>query len=111
MGYTLAIAAGLLAHRLIVVFAIPGTPGNAKIRGLAPDCSWKRSLLMGRDDRWVVSHSEKVASSVRLLRADAALGLEQYATPNGEFWLKREGTQSDGKTLLTYLVSDHDWLV
>ncbi|MCE5306617.1 MAG: FkbM family methyltransferase [Acidobacteriales bacterium] len=111
VGYVLAIVVGLLVHRLVVVFAIPGTPGNAKLRGMAPDCSWKRSLLMVRDYEWGAIHHAKVAASERLLRSDTTLGLEQYATLNGAFWLKREGNQLDGKSLLTYLITDHNWVV
>jgi len=80
-----------------------------KARGLGPGCPWTGAVTIGRDTGRLVELQDRYQASLRLLSEDQKLGAEQYATPRGNFWIKKAGDMP-GSKLLAYLLSEHDWV-
>ncbi len=82
----------------------------SKLNGGAPACVWPRTLMFGFDllrlDSW------RLASSFRIsqIDQDSRLGIQRFSTGGRTFWIKQAGTGKNGKDLLLYLLSEHQWM-
>ena len=81
-----------------------------KLGGGAADCPWNRTILFGFD--LLRLNESQLASNIqlKLLAEDAPLGIERFSTGGRPFWIKKAGTDKNGKDLLSYLLSDHAWM-
>jgi FkbM family methyltransferase len=82
----------------------------SKVRGGAPVCTWRRTLFFGFDLLRLEAWRARTAPRISLKDQDAKLGIQQFSTGGRDFWIKRAGDTKDGKTLLSYLISEHAWM-
>jgi FkbM family methyltransferase len=82
----------------------------SKMNGEAPACVWPRTLLFGFD--LLRLEGQRFASGLRIsqIDQDAKLGIQRFSTSGRPFWIKQAGTSRNGKELLRYLLSEHEWM-
>jgi FkbM family methyltransferase len=74
-----------------------------KLIGRAPHCGWYTALELPFRASQRARALRAIDGSLRLLATDAKAGLQQFATPQRPFWLKRGG-RTNGRQLLGYLL-------
>jgi FkbM family methyltransferase len=95
----------------IFFFAVRKHPAlMLKIRGAAPDCAWAQVLRERDQNAAQIATQNDLLGRVAVERFDEKLDIELVGSPEGSFWIKRGETQKwDGKTLLAFLLAEHDW--
>src|SRR5467141_197892 len=79
----------------------------SKVRGNAPACSWRRTLLFGLDLMRLQSWQFRIRMLLSLKAHDDKLGIEQFSSGGRDFWIKTDKTaKKDGKETLTYLLAE-----
>ena len=81
-----------------------------KLGGAAQDCSWGRTLAIDRDSRRLLALRLGASQSIAVQRINDALGIDLLSTAVRPFWLKHASETLGGKKLLSYLLSEHDWI-
>jgi FkbM family methyltransferase len=81
-----------------------------KVKGGAPDCSWRRAATAHIDGVKMVDRRNVIQSKLVKKDEDTRLDLE-LLQPEGErpFWIKKQGSTMNGEALLAYLLSEQEW--
>jgi FkbM family methyltransferase len=94
-----------LSSTILVAYAI-----GVKVRGGAPDCSWRRVLTAYADGAKMVDRETEIRSKLVKKDEDIALDIEQLQFGDERpFWIKKQGTNMNGEALLAYLLAEQEW--
>ncbi len=101
-----ASAGVMLAWSAVVI--LPGPV--AKLRGQAPDCSWYRSWTIWLNNRTHHTLYDAERAAVAVKAADGPQGIELVSSPRRSYWIRQCGDAKTGAELISYLLSEHDWM-
>jgi FkbM family methyltransferase len=80
-----------------------------KLSGYAQGCSWQRIMTAGVDQqRFQVLQNRR--SKAQIHDSDDRFDIELVGIDGQQFWLKRTGEGMNGRELLAYLLTEHEWM-
>jgi len=82
----------------------------AKLRGEIPDCPWKRVATAKADADRFIRLNTKAHAQVSVVGHDAEFGIDQVATPQRVFWVRKGEGEFGGASLIAYLLAEHLWM-
>ncbi|MDP3001364.1 MAG: FkbM family methyltransferase [Bryobacterales bacterium] len=83
---------------------------RATLRHGAPDCPWQRVFATARDGERLSALARSIDPTVSVIGHDPRLDIQQVASPERSFWIRRSGSSRSGRDLLVYLLSEHRWM-
>ena len=94
-----------LSTTILAAYAV-----GMKVKGAAPDCSWRRAATAFLDGSKMVDRRAAIQSKLVKKDEDVALDLELLQPENERpFWIKKRGTNMNGEALLAYLLAEQEW--
>lgn len=105
----LAVTLGLVVWRLVSAAVAPGALAAAKLRGRS-DCTWASIAEVGAQYDALEVAEKAVERQVSIRAIDGENGLLFLHTGARSFWIKATGEVQDGKSLLLYLLAEHEWM-
>ncbi len=108
LKYSAALILGLTLY-LSLLERQWGTAILVKASGRKQSCPWAKLLTLP----WSVARFEelqrKTLKELTAVREDQ-LGIQLFNSPTRPFWIKKDGTDLDGKHLLAYIIAEQQWL-
>src|SRR5262245_37502512 len=98
---------------LVLVTVVPayGPAINLKLSGSGPGCPCPNVFSQSGYAQRLHDVMSETRRGIRNTATDPTLPIDRWAVPGfREFWIPRNGSDLDGKSLLVYLISDHEVL-
>ena len=106
----IALLGGLLLYAVIFQRDL-ATAMVSKAAGGDQPCPWSRMLRYP----WETERFSELQNSARrelwVEKDDPQLGIELIRTRGRAFWIKKQGTDLDGRALLAYILAEQNWIV
>src|SRR5882724_7898304 len=81
----------------------------SKASGGREACPWAKLMTLP----WSLARfAELQAKSLKQItaRQDDPIGIQLFDSPTRPFWIKKDGTDLDGKHLLAYIIAEQEWI-
>ncbi len=113
LKHTAVVFAGIVLGLFISQLARPGIAAAIalKLDGNASGCPWSRTISITADGARFTELASASAKALRRVSYDQRLDVEQIASPERSFWIRRTGRDMSGQQLLGYLLAEHRWMI
>ncbi len=95
----------------IPVLVVTGWAAGKKIGGAAPECAWGRIASIYWDNERFISRYEEYDQEAKVVDRDEEWEIVQVEFRGNRFWVKEEGHDRDGRSLIAYLHAEHESIV
>ena len=111
IGVIALLGLGLVVSGAIPILVVTGWAASKKIGGAAESCAWDRIASIYWDNERFIDRYEAFDQEAKIVDRDPEWEIVQVEFRGNRFWVKEEGHDRDGRSLIAYLHAEHESIV